>query len=204
MNKNINFMGKNTSAAILAGGRGKRLIPHKGLLKLGDKTIIAREIGLLGAIFSEIIIIANQPEYYKGFKLKVFSDIILNKGALGGIYSALKHSKTPYNFITGSDMPYPNAAFIKYMAGFLKNYDVVVPEFAGQLEPLYAFYSKDCISVIENQFHKNDLRIQDLFTLVATKIIDQKKVLEFDPQGLSFTNINTPEEYTKVNAAFWS
>lgn len=188
-------MKEKAGAAILAGGRGRRFIPHKGFLKLGDKTIIEREIDVLGSIFSEIIIIANHHEYYKGFKLKVFSDIILNKGALGGIYSALKYSKTRYNFITGSDMPYPNAAFIKYMAGFLRNYDVVVPELSGRLEPLYAFYSKDCIPAIENQFRKNDLRIQNFFSLVKVRIVNQKKVLEFDPQGLSFTNINTPEDY---------
>ncbi len=185
------------TAAILAGGKGTRFVPHKGLLNLNGETIIERQIRELKSVFDDLIIITNSLERYKALGVRLFSDIALDKGPLGGIYSALINSDGQYNFLIASDMPHVNTLLIEYMRNYIKDYDVVVPEFRRKLEPLYAFYSKSCISSIKRQFEKNNFKLTDFLTGVKIKKIKHDEVSHFDPQGLSFANINTEKDYEK-------
>jgi molybdopterin-guanine dinucleotide biosynthesis protein A len=185
-------------AVILCGGRGRRFIPHKGLLKINGKTIIERQISRLKYIFPEIIIVSNNPTLYEYLKVRVIADLILDKGPLGGIYSALKFSSNKYNFIIGSDMPYINLNLIKYMEDKLGLYDIVVPEYNGYLQPLYAFYSKRCLKVIERQFKKNNLKIRDIFPELKVRTITHNEVRKIDHYGYSFINLNTINDYKRV------
>lgn len=193
-------MTEKITAGILAGGRGKRFLPHKGLLSIGGRTIIERQLDTLRSLFCDIVIVTNSFKPYENLNARLISDIILDKGALGAIYSLLKQTTTQHNFIIACDMPYINPSLIKYMLGKINGYDAVVPEFFGRLEPLHSFYSRDCIGAIEVQLEKNNLKIQRFFSLVKTKIIKQEDVEKFDPKGLSFVNINTEEEYGKISS----
>lgn len=186
------------TAAILAGGKGTRFVPHKGLLEIEGISIIKRQLEILRPIFDNIIIVTNSPQAYKDLGAALVSDIILCKGPLGGIYSALKQSDTLYNFIVASDMPCLNSLLIRYMSSKISGYDAVVPELGGRLEPLHAFYAKACLSVIENQLKNDNLKIIDFFPQVRIKKIGKEELSQFDPQQLSFLNINTPKDYEKV------
>lgn len=187
------------SAAILAGGRGSRFIPDKALLKLGDKAIIEKELGILFDLFGDVTIVANDFKLYQYLGVKIISDIVLDKGPLGGIYSYLAQSKSRYNFIAASDMPCLDSALISHMGAIAFDYDIVVPEFGGIFHPLHAFYSKGCISAIEKQLEADNGRISDIFssTIIKIKIIQENEIKLFDSQGASFTNINTKEDYER-------
>lgn len=191
-------MKERLTAAILAGGKGSRLIAHKGLLEIEGKAIIKRQLEILRPIFDNIIIVTNSPQAYKDLGATLVSDIILGKGPLGGIYSALKQSDTLYNFIVASDMPCLNSLLIRYMSSKISGYDAVVPELGGRLEPLHAFYAKACLSAIENQLKNNNLKITDFLAYVRIEKVSKEELFQFDPQQLSFLNINTPKDYEKV------
>lgn len=185
-------------AAILAGGKGSRFIPHKSFLKINGETIIEKQLETLNKVFTDIVVVTNNGELYKGLNVRIIADIIPNKGALGGIYSALMNIKDGHCFITASDMPYLNIDLIKYMMDNASDSDVLVSEFNRVLEPLYAFYSKRCILAIEKQIKEDNFKISDLFKSVKVKKISQKVVSKFDPEGMSFTNINTQEDYAHL------
>lgn len=198
MVKNMNKQSK-ISAAILAGGKGSRFIPHKALLKLGDKAIIEKELEVLSSLFADVTIVANDSKLYQHLGVNIISDIVLDKGPLGGIYSFLRQSKNQHNFIAAADMPCLNLSLIKYMSAIALDYDIVVPRFRGIFHPLHAFYSKNCIGVIEEQIEADNKKISDIFKsdCVKTKVVQEAEIRLFDRQGLSFTNINTKEDYER-------
>ncbi|PIQ89169.1 MAG: hypothetical protein COV72_04445 [Candidatus Omnitrophica bacterium CG11_big_fil_rev_8_21_14_0_20_42_13] len=189
------------SAAILAGGKGRRLAAQKGLLQIGGEAIIARQLKLLKSIFTKVIIIANNKEPYHGMEADIFGDIILDKGPLGGLYSAIKYSQSDYTFIAACDMPYLNTALIRYMLDNLGGYDVVVPEFNQRRQPLFAFYSNKCLAAIEKQIESNNLKVSDFFSSLKTRVIGHVEVVKFDINGLSFNNVNTREDYERIKNA---
>ncbi|MDP3013892.1 MAG: hypothetical protein Q8M92_06595, partial [Candidatus Subteraquimicrobiales bacterium] len=81
-------------------------------------------------------------------------------------------------------------------------FDVVIPESLMGLEPLQAIYSKNCISRIEDKLSQGCFRIISFFEEVEVKEISKKKVSEFDPNFLSFYNINTIKDFKKAKEIY--
>lgn len=185
---------------ILAGGKSSRMNCDKAFLKLGSKTIIEELIMRLKKKFSRFIIVANDKEKYMKFGAEVISDILPNKGPLGGIYTGLVKSDSFYNFIFACDTPFLNIDLIEYMVTQAEGADVIVPNWKQKFEPLHAIYSKECIRAIEKQLQKDDLKITNFFSEVKVKEIKQEKLETFNLGESPFININTKEDYIRVIA----
>ncbi len=97
-------------------------------------------------------------------------------------------------------MPFLNRALLRYLIDLAPNFDVVVPRVAGMTEPLHAVYSRDCLASIEQLLHQGELRISKLFSLVKTKYVDENEIAKFDPEHLSFFNINTQGDLKEAEA----
>jgi hypothetical protein len=52
--------------------------------------------------------------------------------------------------------------------------------------------------VLEGQLARGELRPVYLFEKVRTRRIDEDEIRLFDPEGLSFFNMNTPEDYAEA------
>ena len=190
---------------ILAGGKNTRIRTNKALLKIPsseagfkEKTFIRIIVEKLRGIFNEIIIVTNNPEEHKALRVKLVKDIIPDKGSLGGLYSGLVHSGTSHSFVVAVDMPFLNPDLIKYMKKFCPKYDVITPKIKGIYEPLHTIYSKNCLPHIEKQIQDNNLRIIEFFPKLRVKEIKEPTIRKFDPELLSFFNINTLEDYQKA------
>ncbi len=186
------------TAVILAGGKSSRMGSNKAFLKLKDKTFIERQIELLREIFDEILISANTPSEYEYLNLPVFKDIYPEKGPLGGIYTSLINSSSTSTFMLACDMPFVESGLIKYLKELTKEYDVVVPKSERGLEPLHAFYSKNCIEPIKRELDSNNLRIISFFPHVNVKIVEMDSLIASDSIKNSIKNLNTKDEYEGI------
>ncbi len=186
------------TAVILAGGKSSRMGSNKAFLKLKGKTFIERQIDLLREMFDEIFISANTPSEYEYLNLPVFKDIYPEKGPLGGIYTSLVNSSSANTFMLACDMPFVESGLIKYLKELTKEYDVVVPKSERGLEPLHAFYSKNCIDPIKKELDSNNLRIISFFPHVNVKIVELDNLTSPDGFNNSIKNVNTRNEYEVV------
>jgi molybdopterin-guanine dinucleotide biosynthesis protein A len=186
------------TAVILAGGKSSRMGSNKAFLKLKGKTFIERQIDLLREMFDEIFISANTPSEYEYLNLPVFKDIYPEKGPLCGIYTSLVNSGSTSTFMLACDMPFVESGLIKHLKGFTKEYDVVVPKSERGLEPLHAFYSKNCIDPIKRELDSNNLRIISFFPHVKVKIIELESLTSPDSFKNSIKNLNTKDEYEGI------
>lgn len=182
------------TAAVLAGGRSKRMGRDKALLKVGDHSLIEELLSRIEEHFEEILIVANDTRRYDGMGFRVLKDIRAEKGPLGGIHTALVNASAPHVFIFSCDMPVVSAPLIEHMSNMAGDADVVVPVFRKNLEPLHAIYSGSCIGPVTEQIDKVDLTVKNLFSRVNTKIVDEETVIRLSP-GMPFRNINTREDY---------
>ncbi len=186
------------TAVILAGGKSRRMGSNKAFLKLKGKTFIERQIELLIEMFDEIFISANTPSEYESLNLPVFKDIYPEKGPLCGIYTSLVNSSSFYTFMLACDMPFVESGLIKHLKGFTKEYDVVVPKSERGLEPLHAFYSKNCIDPIMRELDADNLKIISFFPHVKVKIVELESLTSPDSFKNSIKNLNTRNEYEVV------
>ena len=186
------------TAIILSGGENSRMFRDKAFLRVGQKTIIAREIEVLSALFPRVMIVTNTPDRYAHLGAELIPDEVVGKGPLGGIYSGLLASKDDHNFIVSCDLPFFSSDLISYMSRIVDGYDAVVPKFNGFVEPLHAVYSKRCIIPVKNQLDLNQLKIQSFFDKVRIRYIGKDDINRYDPEGTAFFNINTEDDLKKA------
>ncbi len=187
-----------SSAVVLAGGSSSRLGQDKAFLLVDGQLLIERIIQTLSQLSDEVIIVANDVDRYEQFDALVVSDVYPGKGALGGIYSGLRAATRSRGLVVACDMPFLNLSLLRYMQGLASRYDVVIPRRGQLTEALHAFYSCNCLPFIEAQLLAGDLRIIHFFSQVRVRYVDREEVEVFDPQHLSFFNINSQADLEKA------
>lgn len=164
----------------------------------GGIPLFERVYRIFREIFSEIIIVANDVLPFERYEAILRRDIILGKGALGGLYTGLFHSSNYHAFCSACDMPFLNPRVIKYMGKERDEYDVIVPKTHDGLHPLHAIYSKKCLNPMSQSLDRNDLKIVNFFQQVRVRYIEEMEIREFDPDMRSVINVNTAEEMEAV------
>ncbi len=183
------------TSIILAGGNSSRFGWNKALEIINSKNLVQRVVNLLAPLSKETIIVTTQSGNFSyspsSPMIKIVADIHPGKGPLCGIYSGLLLSSCSQAIVVGCDMPFLNIALLNYMTQLSPALDVVVPRIGERIEPLCAIYSKNCLVPIHKLLERNELRISELFSVVRTRYVEEDEIDKFDPEHLSFFNINT-------------
>jgi molybdopterin-guanine dinucleotide biosynthesis protein A len=188
------------SCIVLAGGEGKRLGADKAFLKVDGQALIEGIVEKMAQIGDEVIIVTNSPQRYGHLEAKLVSDILPGKGALGGVYSGLKAARSHHSLVVACDMPFLDLRLLRYMILLSPGQDVVIPRVGGLTEPLHAIYSKQCLQPIERVLASGGCRIISFFPEVRVRYIEEREISLFDPQYLSFFNINMPGDLEKARS----
>jgi molybdopterin-guanine dinucleotide biosynthesis protein A len=179
---------------ILSGGKSIRMGRNKAFIEVEGTPLIERIQRLFERLFDEIIIVADQKELFSGLNAKIYSDLIPNRGVLGGLYTGLFFSSFKFSFCVACDMPFLKESVIEYLIRHVGDSDIVVPRTMDGLEPLHGIYSKNCLRPMKKIIDSGGYRIIDVYTMVNVKVVDESEFLSLDPRRESFINLNTPEE----------
>ncbi len=188
------------SGIILAGGKNSRMGTNKAFLEICGTRLMDRILQIYRQLFPEIIIVTNDPVSYLEFSdASVVTDIYKGKGPLGGIYTGLFYAKYHYAFACPCDMPSLSRDFIACMMGLAGHHDVVVPEVPGGYQALHAIYSRSCLPSIKRLLLMDKLKVTGFYRDMRVLAIKDEQIRPFDPDGLLFQNLNTPEDVKKIN-----
>ena len=185
---------KNCSAAILAGGENRRMPVLKAFIEVGGETIIDRNLHLLQTVFSNNLIVTNQPELYSYLDVPLFGDVYDIRGPMTGILTALMNSDSPWVFISACDMPFLNVRLIQHMSTLRKDCDAVVPVCNNNKEPLHAYYSKQLLNSMEKSLLGGEKSLKDFLAGKRVNYISSREMKNIGPVARSFVNLNTPED----------
>ena len=190
------------SSIVLAGGKSLRLGHDKVFETVGDQNLLDLVIDRVAPLSRETILVtASNNALVKSDKypgLKAVTDIYPGKGPLGGVYTGLITSSSFCNLVVASDMPFLNPALLRYMMEVLADFDLVVPRVSNLVEPLHAIYTKNCLEPMEHLLKQDKLSIHRLFPMVRTRYLEADEIEPFDPEHLSFFNINTRADLLKA------
>jgi len=116
----------NFSIVINAGGKSTRMGTDKALLDLDGQPIIERILEQTQGLGDQIIV-TNTPAHYAYLGLPTASDVLPDKGALGGLYTCLQAATQPYALVLACDMPFVNRSLLEYMMSLAPEFEAVVP-----------------------------------------------------------------------------
>ena len=186
---------------VQAGGESRRMGRDKALMPFLGRPLIQRVADRLSPIADEIIVTTNNPDDYRFLGLPLFPDLKPGRGALGGLYTALSSATCEAVAVVACDMPFASPKLIEAASKLLlkEEADVVIPDSGGGLEPLHAVYRREtCIPAIKAAIEADLWKLISWFPQVKVHVLQPDEVKTYDPSGLAFWNLNTPEEFAEA------
>jgi molybdopterin-guanine dinucleotide biosynthesis protein A len=188
----------NATAIVLAGGRSSRMGSPKALLLFDNEPLIVHVVAALRRLFADVVVVAAPGQDLPSMPVTLIRDDVAYQGPVGGIYYGLKAGGGEVSFVTACDSAFLSSRLISHLVSQIPEHDVVVPHWQGRFQPLHAVYRRSVVPLLEQQLARGELRPIYLFDKVRTRRVDEEEIRLFDPEGLSFFNMNTPEDYSEA------
>jgi molybdopterin-guanine dinucleotide biosynthesis protein A len=189
------------TVCIQAGGQSSRMGEDKALKTFLGRPLIQRVVERLSPIAEELIVTTNQPDQYAFLDLPLFSDLKPGRGALGGLYTAIASASQPIVAVVACDMPFASPTFIEGAIKLMveEGVDVVIAKTEQGYEPLHAVYRRaTCLPAIQAAIDADQWKVIAWFPQVKVRLLTSEELKRFDPSGLAFWNVNTPEEFAEA------
>ena len=168
------------------------------MLDFGGRPLIQQVLTRLDSLAEETILTTNHLEGYRFLGLPLFPDVIPDRGALGGLYTALVAAAHPLVAVVACDMPFASAKLFAACRDLLLAdpcIDAVIPSTDEGLEPLHAVYRKaTCLPAVKAAIEADQWKLISWHREVNVHVLTPEEVAPLDPEGMAFSNINTPEE----------
>jgi molybdopterin-guanine dinucleotide biosynthesis protein A len=187
------------SAAILAGGRARRLGGlEKGALVVDGMSVIDRQLAVLRGRARSIVLV--------GFRgpgpapCPVVDDLRPGTGPLGALVTALASATTDRVFVLAGDMPFITAPFVEYLATLAHAARAVVPVSAGRWHPLCAMYARDAVAELSAALDAGERTVAAAVERLLPRLVTDEDLAPFDGEGRLLANLNTPDDLARWSA----
>jgi molybdenum cofactor guanylyltransferase len=181
---------RDVTAAILAGGAGRRLSGRdKGLESLGGRPLIAYVIERIRPQVERVIIVANRnAETYAAFAPVLGDDAPGFLGPLAGIATALAHCETRWLLTASVDVPAPPRDLAARLLDAVGDGDVAVAHDGERRQPLFALYSSQLAAAANDALERN---------LAVWRWQDEHYAVDvdFSHDRDAFRNLNTRDDF---------
>lgn len=183
-----------TTVFILCGGKSSRMQSEKGLVLFQEKPFIEHIIQAILPITDNIKLITGSKEY-DYLEYEKIPDLIVDKGPLGGIYTALSHTETEFNLILSCDIPLISTELLQELISkHTKEAEITVFASESKTHPLIGIYSKSIVPTIKEAIDSNELKMMDLLAKLPHQIINIE-----ESENFHLTNINSADELNDLN-----
>lgn len=189
------------TGVVLAGGRSSRFGANKALADWKGAPLVQSVVNSLLEVMPKVLVVtknAAELDFLKSDRVTVVEDLCADGHPMGGIFTALSGLETRHAFVAACDMPFVRPELIRALWHSRADYDAVIPVWRDKRQPLCGVYSRGCVGMIRASIAEDSLGIKHLFDLLRTRFMLEKEVAGVDPQGLSFMDIDTREDYERA------
>ena len=189
-------MAAATAGYVLVGGRSSRFGGDKALAPWRGRPLAVWVAEQVRAASGSVTLVGS-PEKYAGLGLATVADTAPGLGPLGGVATALDHSRSPWNLLVACDLPHLRPEFLEWLLRQAASgaADIVMPvDRQGRDEPLCAAYSLQCRAPIAAALRSGVRKVTDAFAGLRVRRVEFSEYRAFDPEGVLFANLNTPAD----------
>jgi len=189
----------NLSGIILAGGKSSRMGCDKAWLKVGGKTLLARQIELARAVGAmEVFVSGRVGVDYTACDCVVLTDQVPNAGPLAGIERGLSAMTTPLLLVLAVDMPRLEAGFLRKLMAASADGCGGIPQLNERIEPLVAIYPKAALCLAADLLSRAQAGNRTPGPTDFARDCVREKLARLVPVAAAeahyFTNLNAPED----------
>ena len=187
----------NVSAAILAGGRARRLDgTYKPSLIVGEDSILTRLLAAFrDAGVEDIVIVGNRAPSCEGAR---HAPDVIDGGPLGGLYSALLMATRPVVVVMAGDMPFVTGTLVRSLARMADHEEAVVPRTNGRWHPLCAAYRRSIALRVKQRLDREAFRVTSLLDELCVRELSPDVLAHSEAMDMLLMNVNTPDDYREA------
>ena len=172
---------------------------------LAGKPLIVHVLERISASVDNIVVVTRPGQELPAeaalhFHPAVFQDLYPGAGPLGGLLTGLSAADSFPAIAVACDMPFLEPALLRGLLKVMQGYDAAVPVKDDRPQPLCAAYAETCIDSLKARLEANQLRMTDWLDDIRVRRILDEDWQPLDPEGLSFFNLNTPDDLAKAEA----
>ncbi len=167
--------------------------------------MLSRQIRLLQAVSRQAFIVGAAAQFAGGVDgpvenpgVAIVADELPGRGPLAGISAALARTRTEFNLILSCDLPWMEAAFLRFLCrrAFKGGAEVTLPvSRGGGDEPLCAVYRRRALWAIRTTLVAGQNQVSRSFAKVRVERLPWPEIARAGFPARIFDNMNTPEDY---------
>jgi len=195
------------AAIILAGGVSKRFGQEKGLVTLNGKPLILHVTDKISSLVEEQVVVVSSQTQREKFsevlpsKFRVVVDSMQTRSPLIGALTGFENVKNRHALLLPCDTPFISKPVVSLMFELCPNKTAVIPRWPnGYIEPLQAVYAVGPAAQAVKEATaegKRDMRSM-VEKMRGIRYVSTLVLRQFDPQLLTFFNVNTPLDLKKA------
>ena len=190
---------------VLAGGRSRRMGSDKAALAFGGRTLLHHTIAALAEVADEVVVVRapgrDLPPFDCQRPVRVVADPVEGEGPLVGIAAGLRAASAPVALVVAVDMPFLRPALLRLLAEHAAaGARCVVPIYQGRPQPLCSAWRRDALDVVQAQIDAGERAVMSVARALDAERLAPGEWRAADPDGRSFVNVNTPEEFEAAQA----
>lgn len=187
---------------LLAGGPGRRMGGAKPWRMLGGRPLIDWALAALDQACDQVVVLAADAADMADLPRTIIADRWPGQGPLAALVTAFLDADAQGVLLLAVDLPLARPALLRRLAQAQAQarpplaLAPVGPQ--GWPEYLLAYYSRACLPKAQRLLAQGETRIRRLVEAVRLVTLDPVEVRELDPEGLSFLNLNRPEDLAEA------
>lgn len=192
----------NISYAVLSGGKAKRFGSDKtkALYKEKPLYLYCLETGL--SVSSDVMHISKDAEKYKPFleNVQYLQDDLEEICPMSGLIKAAQAAKYDDIFTVSADAPLISGDFVKFLYGYFKDCDGVIPVINDKSYTLMSFYKRKVLLAMIDDYKNKNYKITKSLEKFNIKYVCEADIFAAGFKSRMFTNINFQEDLDKLEA----
>ena len=187
------------SAAILAGGRARRLSGRdKSRLIIDGQTIIHRQLDVLQRITPDIFIVSSFVSRYGDLPIPAYPDVVPASGAMGGLLTALERASSPLVLVIACDLPFLTRTLLQAVGDAAGTGDGAWVRSPRGIEPLVACYRRAVRFALRGEILAGRLALAGLGAVLRMTPVDVAEQSVFGASTRLLANVNTADDYDRL------
>lgn len=194
-------MNPSVTGVLLAGGRGTRMGTPKARLTFHGQPLLPRVVAALLEVAPRVLIVLG-PEQELPFALPEGADTVTDpepgQGPVMGLLAGLRACGSELALVVGCDMPFLEPPLLTRLTEQCEGWDAVVPVRDGRPQYLHAVYRASAVPIIERLLASGARSLEAVAAALRTRFVLEETWRRISPAGLSFTNLNTPDDLRRA------
>lgn len=205
-----NKLTEPVSCIIIAGGASRRMGADKRRLRLWGEpgpTLLEYMTARAARISADVIVALNDPADWPDLPARLVVDTVAASGPLAGLAAGLAACRHEYALALACDLPLIQDALLDALLAYPRPYDALAPlrpvdarapRNTAAIEPLLAVYRRTCLTAIHACLERGARALVAPFAQIDAHYLAPAIWQHYDPDGLSFVNLNQPEDVARV------